>query len=465
MVNGTDVDVQAIVHRVLEQLRSAAPQVCCGDGVFADVEGAVSAAAIAQKKLLNLGLEKRAELIEGMRAAAVDNAPLFARLAVEETGMGRYEDKLTKNIKSALKTPGLEDIEPTVFSGDHGLTLVERLPFGVAGCITPSTNPTETIINNGIGMVAAGNTVVFSVHPGAQNVSLKAVQLLNKAIVAAGGPQNVLTSFAEPTIQKVNELMNHPQVDLLVATGGPGVVKAVLSSGKKAIGAGPGNPPVIVDETADIPKAARDIVAGASFDNNIPCNGEKEVFVIESVADSLIANMVENGAYLLKDKAAIDKLVKLVTTEEGHVNKDYVGKDATLILAEIGIKDSAETRVIIFETSADHPLVVEEFLMPILPIVRVRDVTEAIELAVCVEGARKHTAVIHSKNVDNMTRFAQAIKTTIFVKNGPSFAGVGVGGEGFITMTIAGPTGEGLTSARSFTRAQRCVLVGGFNLR
>jgi propionaldehyde dehydrogenase len=145
-------------------------------------------------------------------------------------------------------------------------------------------------------------------------------------------------------------------------------------------------------------------------------------------------------------------------------NKAFVGKDAGYILRHIGIENADAAKVILCETEADHPFVLEELMMPVLPLVQVKDVDAAIELAVKVEHGNRHTAVIHSKNVDNMTRLARAIETTIFVKNGPSFAGIGVGGEGFTTFTIAGPTGEGLTSARSFTRQRRCVLVDAFSI-
>ncbi|WXJ94619.1 Succinate-semialdehyde dehydrogenase (acetylating) [Neomoorella carbonis] len=470
----TEMQVEEIVRIVVEQVRSrlladeggpAAIAPSHSTGIFDEIEEAVAAASEAQAALLRLGLEKRGEIIQAMRNAAVANAEVFARMAVEETGMGRFQDKVTKNLVAALKTPGIEDIRPEVMSGDHGLTLEERQPFGVIASITPSTNPSETVVNNGIGMIAAGNSVVISPHPGAKGVTLKAVEVLNQAIQEAGGPPNLLVSVREPTIQKTQDLIKHPKISLVVATGGPGVVQAVLCSGKKAIGAGAGNPPAIVDDTADICKAARDIVAGNSFDNGINCIGEKEVLVVETVADQLIEEMQKCGAYLLRNKEEIERLVRLVTTQEGQINKAFVGKDATSILKEIGISAPKDTKSIIFEVQADHVTVMEEFLMPILPIVRVKDINEAIELAVCIEGGRHHTAVIHSKNVDNMTRFALAIKTTIFVKNGPSFNGVGIGGEGYTTMTIAGPTGEGLTSARNFTRVQRCVLVEGFNLR
>ncbi|WP_425060127.1 Aldehyde-alcohol dehydrogenase [Sporomusa carbonis] len=450
-----------------------------GDGgIFATIDQAVAAARTAQKQLKNLSIEKREELIKAMREAACENAVLLAEMAVKESGMGRVADKILKNQLAARKTPGTEDLRTEAWSGDRGLTLIEMGPYGVIGSITPTTNPSETVICNGIGMIAAGNAVVFSPHPTAKNTSLTTIRILNEAIVKAGGPANLLTAVAEPSLEATNAMMKHPGINMLVATGGPAVVKAVMSSGKKAIGAGAGNPPVIVDETADIEKAAKDIVAGCSFDNNLPCIAEKEVIAVGSIADRLIAHMQRSGAYLISGQD-IDRLMKVILTEkeelaasgctekpkkEYSINKKYVGKDAKYILSQIGIDVPDTVRAVICETAADHPFVMEELMMPVLPVVQVKDVDEAIELAVKVEHGNRHTAIMHSKNVDNLTRFAKAIETTIFVKNAPSFAGIGVGGEGFITFTIAGPTGEGLTSARSFTRQRRCVLVDALSI-
>lgn len=471
MTMETEAIVKAITEQIKQRLnqrdtsQEIKAQTVGNKGIFEEVDEAVEAAFIAQKQLIKLGLEKRAKIIEGIRKIGLAHVELLARMEVEETGMGRYEHKVQKHHLAIEKTPGVEDIQPQVFTGDNGITLVESLPYGVAGCITPSTAPSETVFHNAICMIAAGNSAVISPHPAAKKTTIKVVELLNQAITECGGPANLVVSVRDATLQKAGEIMNHPKISLLVATGGPGVVKAVLSSGKKAVCAGPGNPPVIVDETADIPKAGRDIVNGAGFENDINCIGEKEVFVIEEVADQLIDQMVKNGAYLLKDKKDIDKLTKLVTTPEGYVNKDFVGKNASVILNAMGINVTEDYKVIIYEVPADHITVVEEFLMPILPIMRIKTVDEGIELAVCIEGGNRHTAMMHSKNVDNMTRFARAISTTIFVKNGPSYSGVGNGGEGYTAMTIAGPTGEGLTSPRTFTRTQRCVLIDGFNLR
>ena len=345
-------------------------------------------------------------------------------------------------------------------------------PFGVVGAITPSTNPSETVICNSMGMIAAGNGVVFNPHPGAIATSNYAVDLVNRAVHAVGGPKVLVASVAKPTLDTANVMYKHPAIRLLVCTGGPGVVRAVLSSGKKAIGAGAGNPPVIVDDTADIEKAAKDIIDGCTFDNNLPCIAEKEVFVFNNVADRLIAGMKKNGCILLTreqaDKLAEVVLVKKVNEKTGKVSyavsRDCVGRDARVILEKIGIKVGPEIRCAIAEVPFDHLFVQEELMMPILGIVRVKDIDEAIDLACKAEHGNRHTAHMHSKNIDNLSRFAKAVETTIFVKNAPSYAGIGFGGEGHTTFTIAGPTGEGITSAKSFTRLRRCVMADSFRI-
>ncbi|MDP2842585.1 MAG: aldehyde dehydrogenase EutE, partial [Acetobacterium sp.] len=393
-----------------------------------------------------------------------ENMEMICQMAVEETGMGNYEHKLLKHELATVKTPGVEDLVAEAFTGDDGLTLVEQSPYGVIGSVSPSTNPSETVICNSIGMLAAGNTVVFAPHPSAKKTSALTVKLLNKAIVEAGGPENLIVTTAEPTLDSANTMFTSSKITLLCATGGPGVVKTVLQSGKKAIGAGAGNPPALVDETADIEKAGKDIVDGCCFDNNLPCIAEKEVVVVEQVADYLIFNMKKNGAYELKDAKKIAELEELVIPG-GRLSRDYVGRSAKVILKGIGIEVDDSVRVIIMETGKDHIFAVEELMMPILPIIRVKNVAEGIDLAVSLEHGYRHTAIMHSTNINNLTEMAKRVQTTIFVKNGPSYAGIGVGGEGYTTFTIAGPTGEGLTSAKTFTRKRRCVLVGGFTIK
>ncbi len=435
-------------------------------GIFNDMENAIDAAFTAQKSFMRESLAYRSKLIAAMRAEMLkkENMEMICQMAVEETGMGNYEHKLLKHELATVKTPGVEDLVAEAFTGDDGLTLIEQSPFGVIGSVSPSTNPSETVICNSIGMLAAGNTVVFAPHPSAKKTSALTVKLLNKAILEAGGPENLIVTTAEPTIDSANTMFASPKITLLCATGGPGVVKTVLQSGKKAIGAGAGNPPALVDETADIEKAGKDIIDGCCFDNNIPCIAEKEVVVVEQVADYLIFNMKKNGAYELKDANKIKELEELVIPG-GRLSRDYVGRSAKVILKGIGIEVDDSVRVIIMETSKDHIFAVEELMMPILPIVRVKNIAEGIDLAVELEHGNRHTAIMHSTNINNLTEMAKRVQTTIFVKNGPSYAGIGVGGEGYTTFTIAGPTGEGLTSAKTFTRKRRCVLVGGFTIK
>ncbi len=433
-------------------------------GVFDTMAEALEAVQKAYKQYRGYTVEQREKMISNIRKLTLAEAEVMAKLGVEETGMGRVEDKIIKHQLVANKTPGTEDLEPRVKTGDDGLTLVEMAPFGVIGSITPSTNPSETVICNTIGMIAGGNAVVFNPHPNACKVANYAVDLVNRAILEAGGPENLVVSVKQPTMDTSNEMMKCPAVKMLVATGGPGVVRTLLSSGKKAIGAGAGNPPVIVDDTANIEKAAKDIVAGASFDNNLPCIAEKECFAFNSITDELISHMTRNGAYLVNSEQRDRIMGFCLVNKDGKysINKKWVGKDARLFLKEIGIE--ADPRLIICEAEEMHPFVQTEMMMPILPIVRVNNIDQAIEMAVKAEHGCRHSAHIHSVNVDRLTKFAREVETTIFVKNAPSYAGIGAGGEGHTTFTIAGPTGEGLTSARSFTRQRRCVLAEGFHI-
>lgn len=440
-------------------------------GIFSDMNECIEQANKGYKVIRNMSVAEREKIIQEIRRLTREEAATLAWLGVTETGMGKIEHKRLKHILVADKTPGTEDITPTVKTGDSGLTLIEQAPFGIVGSITPSTNPSETVICNSIGMLAAANAVVFNPHPNAIATSNYAVDLVNRASKAAGGPEILVCSMDKPTMESAAIMQSHPLIKLLVCTGGPGVVKAVLSSGKKAIGAGAGNPPVIVDDTADIAKAAKDIIDGCTFDNNLPCIAEKEVFVFDNVADELIRGMKAAGSILIS-RAQADKLADVIldkkTNKDGKViksvNRNCVGRDAKVLLAKIGVDVSDDIRCVIAEVPFEHDFVQNELMMPILGIVRVKNIDEAIDLACKAEAGRRHSAHMHSKNIDNLTRFARAVETTIFVKNAPSYAGIGFGGEGHTTFTIAGPTGEGITSAKSFTRQRRCVMADSFRI-
>lgn len=477
--NITEAEIREVVNQVLNRVSAESSNGYNSTqyagrkfiGIFDDMNDAINAAQEGYKSVRAMTVEQREKIITEIRRLTREEAHIMAQLGVKETGMGRVEHKKAKHLLVADKTPGTEDIVSAAKTGDNGLTLVEMAPFGVVGAITPSTNPSETVICNSIGMIAAGNGVVFNPHPNAIVTSNYAVDLVNRASRAAGGPEILVCSMKKPTMESAAVMQSHPLIRLLVCTGGPGVVKAVLSSGKKAIGAGAGNPPVIVDDTADISKAGKDIIDGCTFDNNLPCIAEKEVFAFRNIADELISVMLKNGAYMINSEQA-DRLAEIVlvdkTDKKGNVrkivNRECVGRDAKVILAKIGVNVSDDIRCIICETDFNHPFVQQELMMPILPIVRVDNIDEAIDLAVKAEHGNRHTAHMHSKNIDNLSRFARAVETTIFVKNAPSYAGIGFGGEGHTTFTIAGPTGEGITSARSFTRQRRCVTADSFRI-
>jgi acyl-CoA reductase-like NAD-dependent aldehyde dehydrogenase len=467
-MNLTEADIRAIVENTVKSvLTGGAQKPESGCWLCDTAEEAIASAKKAQQELMLLSLEKRGQLIDAMRKAATENVRYLSELANQETGYGKVEDKVLKNKLAIEKTPGIEDLEAQAFSGDYGLTLVERAPFGVIGSITPSTNPTSTVINNSIGMISAGNAVVFNPHPAAKKASQEAMRILNEAIAAAGGPKSLICTVKEPTLESGKTIMEHKDIPLLAITGGEAVVHVAMKTGKKVIAAGPGNPPVIVDDTADIAKAAKDIVDGASFDNNVLCIAEKEVFAYKSIAETLMSEMTKHGAYRVYGED-IDKIIKTVlVNKEGKyvINRNYVGRDATVILRDSGVSFSGNPRLVIADVPENHPFVTVEMLMPVLGVVKIEeDIELAIQKAIKAENGCHHTAMIHSQNVSHLSMAARALNTTIFVKNAPSYAGLGFNGEGFTTLTIATPTGEGLTSARSFTRIRRCVLYGNFRI-
>lgn len=482
----SDQEVQAIIDRVKGRMAGAAHAVRegpalsaaadleqsdyrLGDGIHPNIDSAAAAAGRAFAAYQKMGLDGRRAIVDAMRAAMLREGERLAYMAREETGIGRAEDKVIKNQLVTTKTPGPEDLEPQAVTGDQGMMVTEYAPYGIIGAITPTTNPTSTIINNSIAMVAAGNSVVFNVHPNARRVSVENIQLLNRAITGAGGPPDLITAIPEPTLESAKELMEHPDIRVLLVTGGPGVVREALRTPKKAITAGPGNPPAVVDQTADVEQAGRDIVRGGSFDNNVICTDEKTAIVVDTVADRLVQSMSQNGGYRLKEHE-LKRLERVIFREMGPPNKpgainpEWIGKDAAKIAAAIGLSIDPATRLLIAEVPREHNLVWTEQMMPVMPVVRVKDVESAIDLAVKSEHGFRHTASIHSTNVATITSMARAMNCSIFVANGPNFAGLGSGGEGFTSFSIASPTGEGLSRPRTFSRVRRVTVVGALRI-
>lgn len=439
-------------------------------GVFATAEEACAAAQEAFVQLQQKGVAARRKIEEIVKTMAEKNAEAWGKIEFEETKIGRLDHKIAK-LGLIKLVPGVDWLRPDARSGDHGITLEEYTPFGVVGAITPSTHSIPTLSGNIVNIVAAGNAVVFNAHPSAARCAAVAVRAYNEAIFRETGIENIACIIEKPSLDSFNALCKNEFTRLLLVTGGPMVVKAAMQTGKRAICAGPGNPPVFVDDTCCPTRAAKAIISGAAFDNNLLCIGEKQVFVLESVADKLMQRMSENGAVKLTN-AQLDSLTKAAfTIKEGqgggcaqaHTNKDFIGKDTSVLAKAAGVNIPADTQLLFGETDANHPFVQEEQMMPFIPIVRVKSVEEGIAKSLQSEHNYKHTAIIHSHDVENITAMARALDTTLFVKNGPSPAGLGLGGEGYLSFSIATPTGEGITNPRTFTRVRRCVMVD--NLR
>ena len=416
------------------------------------------------------GVEARRKIENIVKTLADKNAEEWGRIEYDETKIGRLDHKVEK-LKIIKLVPGVDWLRPDARSGDHGIMLEEYTPFGVVGAVTPSTHSIPTLSGNIVNIVAAGNAVVFNAHPGAAKCAAMAVRVYNEAIYRETGIENIACIVEKPTMESFSAICKHEAVRLLLVTGGPAVVKAAMQTGKRAICAGPGNPPVYVDDTACMKRAAKAIITGAAYDNNLLCIGEKEVFALDSIAGKLMGEMEKNGAVKL-NSSQLDALTKAAFTfKEGQgggcahasVNRDFIGKDPSFLAKAAGVNLPAGTQLLFAETDANHPFVVEEQMMPFLPIVRVKSLEEGVERSLEAEHAYKHTAIIHSHDVEAMTAMGRALDTTLFVKNGPCMAGLGLGGEGYLSYSIATPTGEGVTNPRTFTRVRRCVMVD--NLR
>jgi len=468
----TDELIRSVVQEVLAHVgngRAAAPTngMARRWGVFQDVDEAAAAAAAAQREFERRGLDDRRRAIDRIRRICIDQAEQLGREELEETRIGRLAHKIDKLKVVGEKAPGVEFLRCDAFSGENGITLTEHAPFGVIGAITPVTHSLPTLACNAINMLAGGNAVLCNPHPSGARIACKGTRLFNQAIHDAIGIDNLITIIEAPTLESAEAIFQHRDVRLLCVTGGPAVGRAALRSPKRAIVAGPGNPPVVVDETADLDNAARCIVKGAAYDNNLLCIGEKEVFAVADIFDELCAAMAHHKAVRL-DAKQIEALTKaaFVKDDKGRlvVNKDLIGQDAAVLARYAGVSVPADTELLFGETEESHPFVDHEQMMPFVPFVRCRDVDTAIELAKEYEHGFKHTAIIHSRNVDTITRMGREMDVSLFVQNGPSMASLGSGGEGYLSFSIATPTGEGVTTPLTFTRQRRSTTVGSMRV-
>jgi aldehyde dehydrogenase len=462
----TEAAIRQVVQEVLSQLGRAPNIPSAGKsrdgawGVFKTVDQAVAAATEGFNQLSERGLEDRRKVIDCVRRITEQQAEELGRAELEETKIGRLDHKIEK-LKIVKLVPGVEFLKTDCMTGDHGLTLTEYAPFGVIGAITPVTHSLPTLAGNVISMVAGGNTLVVNAHPGGARIAAEGVRRFSKAIYEATGLENLITIVEQPTLETAAEIFQHRGIRLLCVTGGPAVARAALESRKRAVVAGPGNPPVVVDETACADNAARSIVRGAAYDNNLLCIGEKEVFAVEAIFSKLMDAVGRNGGYLLGQRE-IEQLTALAFKpgkDHPVLNRDLIGKDASVLAELIGVRVPAGTQILYGETDESNPYVSEEQMMPFVPFVRVRDFRQGLEMAKKYEHNYRHTAIIHSRNVRNMTIMGREMDTTLYIKNGPCMAGLGLGGEGYLSYSIATPTGEGVTSPLTFTRQRRCTLV------
>lgn len=450
---------------------SASPALRGKFGVFTDAAEAAAAAQESFRQLQKAGVAARVKICEIVKSLAEANAESWGRIELEETKIGRLDHKIEK-LKIIKLVPGVEWLRPDARSGDHGITLEEYTPFGVVGAVTPSTHSIPTLSGNIVNICAAGNAVVFNPHPSAARCAALAIRAYNEAIYRELGIENIATIIERPSMESFAAMCKHEAVRLLLVTGGPGVVKAAMQTGKRAICAGPGNPPVYVDDTACMKRAAKAIIQGASYDNNLLCIGEKEVFALDRITDALMTEMQANGAVKLTGPQleALTKAAFTITPGQGGgcghaaVNKDFIGKDPAVLAQAAGISLPAGTQLLFAETDANHPFVVEEQMMPFLPIVRVKNLEEGVARSLEAEHGYKHTSIIHSHDLEALTTMGRALDTTLFIKNGPCMAGLGLGGEGYLSFSIATPTGEGVSNPRTFTRVRRCVMVDNLKI-
>ncbi len=465
--------IRDVVNEVLSRLQgqpAASPSATVvggRDGVFQSVDEAAAAAKAAQQRLVEAPLETRAIAVQCIRDIVIQQAEELGKIEFDETQIGRLDHKIEKLVVVGQKVPGMEMLRTEAVSGDHGLCVTEYAPFGVLGVITPVTHSVPTLACNAIMGISAGNTLVVNPHPSGARSAAIATQRWNRLIREKTGLEDLICLIEKPTLETAGAIFAHPDVDMLLVTGGPGVASAAMASKKKAVVAGPGNPPAVVDETANLEKAAAGIIFGAAYDNNLLCIGEKEVFVVASVADKLLDAMGRHGGFRLNAQQ-IDALTRAAIHKDeksGHYlpDKKFVGKDPKVLADAIGVSIPAGTQILYGETDERNPFVPCEQMMPFLPVVRCPNVDDAIQKAVYYEHGFGHTAIIWSQSVDNMTKMGKAADTTLFIKNGACMTGLGLGGEGFVSYSIATPTGEGPTSPLTFTRVRRCVMVD--NLR
>ncbi|HHT62226.1 MAG: acetaldehyde dehydrogenase (acetylating) [Bacillota bacterium] len=385
----------------------------------------------AQRILAGYNQEQIDKIVAAMSEAAVANAEWLARMAVDETKFGIFQHKVKKNLFAAknvfeyiknMKTVGILSEDP------RNKVIEAAVPMGVVMGIIPSTNPTSTTIYKALVTLKAGNGIVFSPHPNACRCINATAQVLHEAAVKAGAPEGIIGCLTKVTLAATNELMKHDDISIILATGGPGLVKAAYSAGKPAYGVGAGNAPVFIERSADIKKAVADIITGKTFDNGVICASENSVLVDEPIEDQVVAEFKAQGAYFLT-KDEVEKVSRVVMTPKGGMNAALVGKGPKVIADKAGITIPEGTKILIAPLDGygpGFPLSYEK-LTTVLAYYVVKDWEEACHLSIellNLMGAG-HTFVIHSQNDEIIREFIKKPASRILVNTPASLGGIG----------------------------------------
>lgn len=386
---------------------------------------------IAAVKIADYTEEQINWILCNMVRVAEENAVCLAKMAVEETGFGKVEDKTYKNHMAStivynaiknMKTIGVirEDVDEKV------IDIAE--PVGLIMGIVPSTNPTSTAIFKSIIAIKSRNAIVFSPHPAALKCTMKAVSLMNEAAVAAGAPANIISCICTPTIEATNELMKCKEVAMIIATGGPGMVKAAYSSGKPALGVGAGNSPAYIERTANVEQAVRNIIASKTFDYGTICASEQSIIVEECNHDQVVAEFKKQGGYFMTT-VETEKVCALLFKNGGHsMSAKFVGRSPQVIATAAGISIPDGTKVLIGEQQGvgdAYPLSYEK-LTSVLAFYTARDWQEACDLSIkLLQNGIGHTMSIHTEDRDMVMKFAKKPASRILVNTGGSQGGTG----------------------------------------
>lgn len=392
------------------------------------IDDLVKRAKVASEKYMELDQKQVDDIVKAMSMAGEENHMMLAKMAVEETGRGIYEDKITKNMFSTEYIYHSIKNDKTVgVINDNDEEGYEEIaePIGVIAGVTPVTNPTSTVMFKSLISAKTRNVIIFGFHPNAQKCSTEAARILRDAAIKAGAPEDCILWIEEPSITATTMLMNHPGVDLILATGGTSMVKAAYSCGKPALGVGPGNVPCYINKSAKLKTSVNDLVMSKSFDNGMICASEQSVIVDEEIHKEFEELMKENGCYFL-DKEETIKLREEMFSED-KLNSFVVGKSPYDIAKVAGIEIPKETKVLVLKENGvgiEFPFS-QEKLSPVLAYYIVKNDDEGIELAekLIEFGGRGHSAVIHAEDEKVIQKFSEVVKVGRIIINSPSTHG------------------------------------------